>query len=233
MQSSIKSQNHISYTKSKYPNWILFGMIVLLLVIPMVITWIYAGEWNEGHNNWLVANSKLARYWAANNEGKWDFYQNSTGQAYVSWQPFVIPIIIWIVTLSIYTLTSYLKWTKINGYNFINGLFLMFYITIISGLWYPTLNDDGSSNQTLIISGRILIVALSFFIGFIVSLFFVNKVLVNTSLGYDYANELISDELNKQDYVNKNVTPYKHDIRKHEKKTKVTVTSKTKDKKTK
>ncbi len=228
MKSSIQSQN--TYTKTKYPNWILCGIIVICLVLPLIITWVFAGEWNEGHNNWLVANSKLARYWMLNPAtNTYGFSKNLTGKAYISWQPFVIPLFIWIINLGLYTLTSWLRWTKVNGYNFINGLFLFCYIGIVSGLWYP--NEEGKT--TLIITARVLIISISFFVGFILSVFIVNNWIVNTKLGSEYGAELINDEIDKQKYIKENIEPYKHSIYKQQKKTSVKVKEIDKSKKKK
>ncbi len=224
MQSSLQTQN--TYTKTKYPNWILFGMITIFLFLPLLITWIYAGEWNEGHHNWLVANSKLARYWMLNPAtNTYGFSKNLTGTSHVSWEPFVIPLFIWIANLGLYTLTSWLKWTKVNGYNFLNGIFLLCYIAIVSGLWYP--NED---NKTLVITGRVLVVSISFFVGFVISVFVVNNWVVKTSIGTEYGIELINDELNKQQYIKENIEPYKHNIAKHQKKTTVKVKDNNKSK---
>lgn len=205
-------------------NIIGFLTIILLVVVPMIILWIYGGEFNLSHNNWLVAS--YGKGWGTISEDGTIGFGVNIGNIVTSYQPYIIGLAILIFANLVYILFIYLRITKISNFNFLNGIWLMCFGILISGLIYPKTDKDLS----WVIIVRALIAIAGFIIGFFISNIIVNKFLIKTKLGQEYGFNILREEKESSEYINKNIIPLKHDLKQNKKKTQIKVNQTKKDK---
>lgn len=214
------SNNKLSFKTSIIP----VAIILLLVVVPMLVLWAYGGEFNESHNNWLVAAN--GKFWGIGTDGSYGFWKNS-GNLVTSYEPYLISVCIFIFANVVYITLAWFRVIKMSSFNFLNGTWLMLFVLIVSGLLYP----KNASDTSWIIIVRCIVTILGFAFGWFVSSLILSKVLVNTKLGQEYALLILDEETKAEKYVKENISPYKHDLKQHKKKTYVTIKNKTKPKK--
>lgn len=175
----------------------LFVIIFLGIFIPILITWLYAGEINLSKNNWLVAlNGKM-----------WGLVLNANGDQYwgygiskvwsISWQPFIIGFAILIFNILVWIILLKFRLTKINFLTHIVSTWMLFYLILITGsLTY---------NMSWTIPVRILIIIVGYFIFFIGINYLNNRIILKTSFAVNFGNEIIENEIENQEYANKNL----------------------------
>ena len=173
----------------------LFVIIFLGIFIPILITWLYAGEINLSKNNWLVAlNGKM-----------WGLVLNENGDQYwgygiskvwsISWQPFIIGFAILLFNILAWIILLKFRLTKINFLTHIVSTWMLFYLILITGsLTY---------NMSWTIPVRILIIIVGYFIFFIGINYLNNRIILKTSFAANFGNEIIKNEIENQEYANK------------------------------
>lgn len=181
-------------------NQFIYKILIILLLIftPMMILFLFGGEINLNQQNWLVAT--WGKEWGLLKDNTYGFGINVDAPI-VSWEPFVYSIVIIFSTTIIFFILYKFKKIDLLFYTLIFSSWFVLFNILITGLLYPSPNDD----EIWKIFVRIIIIIFSFIIIFFPLNAILNSVMARSRHAEDYTQKIINNEISANNYIKNHI----------------------------
>ncbi len=186
--SSKFSKQQKSPTVARSNGFAKFLFVVLFILLPMLLIWLFLGEINLSTDNMLVPiNGK--RWGNVNGQDNDGFGYNNTGSIQTSWIIYVAMLAVLGGSLLVFILFTYITpWIKGDTFPFIMSTWFGFFILVVSGLIYI------ANLMWLVIIIRLMLISISFLVGFATFNWITNRWLVRSSNSYALFEAIRKDD---------------------------------------